>query len=57
VERALTVQEEEALRERMLTRLGHPFEINFRYVDQIARKAGGGIQRVQIGAMIQAPPS
>jgi phenylacetate-CoA ligase len=41
LERALTVQEEEALRERMLTRLGHPFEINFRYVDQIARKAGG----------------
>ena len=40
VERPLTDQEEEMLRQRMLTRLGHPFEITFSYVERIARKAG-----------------
>ncbi len=40
VERPLTNGEEEKLRDRMLTRLGHPFEIEFSYVMQIARQAG-----------------
>jgi len=40
VERPLTGDEEEKLRDRTLARLGHPFEIEFSYVKQIARKAG-----------------
>ena len=40
VERPLDEQEEQALRERMLARLGHPFEIKLRYVKKIERKAG-----------------
>ena len=41
VERPLVAEEEEKLRQRMLSRLGHPFEIEFSYVDRIARQAGG----------------
>ena len=40
VERPLGAEEEEMLRQRMLSRLGHPFEIKFSYVDRIARRAG-----------------
>ena len=40
VERPLQRREEEKLRERMFSRLGHPFEIEFSYVERIARKAG-----------------
>lgn len=40
VERPLDAEEEEKLRQRMLSRLGHAFEIKFSYVDRIARRAG-----------------
>jgi len=41
VGRALTDGEEERLREAILSRLGHPFELRFAYHDRIPRSAGG----------------
>ncbi|MBT3926950.1 MAG: hypothetical protein HOF33_08200, partial [Rhodospirillaceae bacterium] len=40
VERPLSDGEEEKLRERMLARLGHAFEIKLSYVKKIERQAG-----------------
>jgi len=41
VERALTPAEEDALRELILRRIGHPFRLTFAYCDRIERGAGG----------------
>ncbi len=40
VARPLSDEEEGKLRERMLSRLGHPFDIEFSYVKKIERRAG-----------------
>ena len=40
VKRPLTTDEEDKLRQRMLARLGHPFEISLSYVKRIERQAG-----------------
>jgi len=41
VHRALTAQEEERLRGWIITAVGHPFEVKFRYVDTIPRSPLG----------------
>ena len=41
VAQPLSASEEEALRGYMVERLGHPFALNFVYVDEIPRSAGG----------------
>jgi hypothetical protein len=41
VERALTRDEEEALRTMIIERIGHPFEVQFNYSERIERSRSG----------------
>ena len=57
VERALTPEEEEQLRERIVSRFGYPFEVTFTYHDEIPRGAGGKFEefKSELGEGADAP--
>lgn len=57
VERALTLAEEAALREVIVERLGHPFEVAFSYPARIERERGGKFEEFVSMVAPAAPAS
>ena len=55
VDRQLNVAEEDQLRSVIQSALGHPFEIFFRYVDEMPKTAGGKFE--EFISEISAPPA
>ena len=48
VEKTLSAEQEDRLREALNTRIGHPFTYRFSYVDEIPRSASGKFEDFRV---------